>query len=200
MSLGSNLERVEFNPCIVALAGPPYSGKTSTGQALESVTNFNFIDINNGRWLFDQDGEEFKNPLVRSMAMTESYALAHYLAAQCLVKDEPVLLAATYSHHSYVNMLRAFADLNRRLTKSPESTLRIFVLNAPEDSYPRRCEERRLRGDEKFFPYIPLERALELKKGFVPITGTDVVPIDTGLPLEETVKQILTELEPFRRR
>lgn len=193
-----SLEIVEFKPCIVALTGPPLSGKTALGLEVSHETNLRFIDINPERWLFPQDGGEFRSPLVRSMAMAETYALAHFRAAQHLAVGEPVLLAATYSHGSYVNMLREFADLYRRVNALPEATLKIFVLQAPEESLAEREEARRRMGDEKLFPYIPLETAIDLRGRFVPIKGNDTVHINTGLPIEENVAQILAELAPFR--
>lgn len=194
------LEIVEFELCIVALAGPPLSGKTTLGNELSRRTNLRFIDINPERWLFPQDGGEFQNPLLRSMAMTETYALAHFRAAQHLAIGEPVLLAATYSHGSYVNMLREFADLHRRVvTQSSEAALKIFVLQAPEASLAERLGSRRKMNDEKYFPYIPLETAIDLRRRFVPIEGNNIVHINTGLSLKENVAQILAELEPFRK-
>ncbi len=194
-----SLEEVEFKPCIVALAGPPYSGKTTLGLELSDRTNLNFIDINTGRWLFSEGGGEFQNPLVRSMAMTESYALAHFRAAQHLTAGEPVLLAATYSHGSYVDMLRGFADLHQRINKLPEAVLKIFVLQAPEGSLEERGEARRGMNDEKYFPYIPLETAIDLRRRYIPIEGEDVVHVDTGLSIEENVAQVLAELKPFQK-
>lgn len=196
----ANIDRVEFKPYTkVVFAGPPYSGKTTLGLEVSSRTNLKFVDINTVRWLFQENGEEFPSSFVRSMAMAETYALAHFRAAQYLEGGEPVSLAATYSHPSYVNNFREFADLHRRKNELPDAATIIFVLHAPEESLPERGEARRRMNDEKYFPYISLETALDLRRRFVPIEGADVVPINTGLSLDENVAQVFAALEPFKK-
>lgn len=193
-------EVIEFNPCIAVLAGPPYSGKTTLGLELSHRTNLQFVDINPGRWLFPAEGVEYESPFLRSIAMTETYALAHFRAAEHLAAGKPVLLAATYSHGSYVNMLRGFADLHRRtITHSQEALLKIFVLQAPEKSLPERSESRMKMHDQKYFPYIPLEVAMDLRRRYVPIVGDDVVNVNTGLSVDQNVSQIIAELDVFSR-
>lgn len=193
------LAKAEFDPCTVVLAGPPYSGKTTLGLEVSRRTNLNFIDINSERWLFPPEGGEFKKPLERAMAMTETYALAHFRAAEHLTAGQPVLLAATYSFGAYVDMVRRLAVFHGELNGLPKAALKIFVLQAPEESLAERSEARKKMNDEKYFPYIPLERAKVLRRDFASIEGEDIVHINTGLSIQENVAQVLTELKPFQK-
>lgn len=199
-----SLEIVEFKPCIVALAGAPLSGKTTLGNELSRRTNLHFFDIDDIRSRFpaqlypnpEEERDFFRNPVRRYTAIAVAQAYAYYLAAEVLEKGKPVLLAATYSHRSYANPLREFADLYRRVNHPDESVLRIFVLEVPVESLPQRVEDRiRSRIDTTV---NTLEHAMDLRRRFMPIEGGNIVHINTGLPLEKNVAQVLAELAPFR--
>lgn len=189
--------KVEFNPCIVALAGAPLSGKTTLGKELAGRTNFLFLDIDEQGKKLDPMLSTLPGPLANTGRMMAKYGYLNSLAANGLTEGRPVLLAATFSHDSYVNYLRALADLDRRLNQSQESALRFFVLDTPEESLPSRIEERVKKGSDS--DVVTLDRAIAIRERFVPIKGDDVVQINTGLPLEINVTQILTALQPFRK-
>src|SRR3989344_3804982 len=127
-----NLDIVEFRPCILSLAGPPLVGKTTLGNELARRTNIRFIEVDAQRTLYPTDPEEtlngdFKDPLLRFTAILEAYQTSYHLATRWLRDGEPVMFAGTYSHRSYVNPLREYADYYGRLNKLTESALRIFV-------------------------------------------------------------------------
>lgn len=191
------LNKVEFNPCIVVLAGAPLSGKTTLGKELAGRTNFLFLDIDEQGKKLDPMLSAQPGPLANTGRMMLKYGYLNSLAANGLTEGRPVLLAATFSHDSYVNYLRALADLDRRLNQSQESALRFFVLDTPEENLPSRIEERVKKGSDS--DVVTLDRAIAIRERFVPIKGDDVVQINTGLPLEINVTQILTELHPFRK-
>lgn len=191
------LNKIEFNPCIVVLAGAPLSGKTTLGKELAGRTNFLFLDIDEQGKKLDPILSALPGTLANTGRMMLKYGYLSSLAADGLTEGCPVLLAATFSHDSYVNYLRALADLDRRLNQSQESALRFFVLDAPEESLPSRVEERVKKGSDS--DVVTLDRAITLRERFVPIKGDGVVQINTGLPPEVNVTQILTELQPFRK-
>lgn len=200
-----SLEIVEFKPCIVALAGPPLSGKTTLGGKLSEMTNLYFFDMDNVRRCFpvqlypdpDKERDFFRNPVRRYAAILTAHAYAYYLASEVLENGEPVLLAATYSHPSYLNPLREFADLYRRVNQPAESALRIFVLEAPEESLASRVDQRVSLRDETTVNTV--EHATDLRRRFGPIEGEDVCHVNTGLSIEENIDQILAALTVFRK-
>lgn len=198
------LEIVEFKPRIVALAGAPLSGKTTLGNELSSRTNLCFFETDEIRRQFPaqlypnpkEERDFFRNPVRRFTAIAVAQAYANHLAAKVLERGKPVLLAATYSHPSYVNPLREFADLYRRVNQLAESALRIFVLEVPEECLIPRVEERvRLRLETTV---NTVAHAMDLRRRFMPIEGDDIIHVNTGLPIEENITQILAELTPFR--
>lgn len=190
-------ETVEFNPCIVALAGPPFSGKSTLARELVRRTNMRSFDNNDTRWLYGPAGEEFDRTLVRSAAMYETYGLTHFKAIEHLDRGTPVVVAGTYSHGDYVHMLRGIADLHRRLTEVDEPALRIFALEVSEESLKVRVKQRIAAGIS--FPVIHLDYVRHLREVYVPIKGTDVTHINTGLSIDENIGQIIAALEPFRK-
>lgn len=190
------LEIIEFKPFIAALAGPPLSGKTTLGLALAERTNLHFLDIDEKGKEIESLLEPLSGPLANTGRMMAKYGYLFSLAANELTKHRPVLLAATFSHNSYVDYLGALADLHRRLNQSPESALRFFVLDAPVESLGSRVSERVERGSNS--DILTLDRAIDLRERFIPIVGNDAVPVNTGLSIEENVNQILAYLEPFK--
>lgn len=201
--MGINLgERINYEPVIVALAGPPLSGKTTLGNALSEKTNLNFLDIDRIRRdqkLYPHGERDFSDTLTRYTAIQIAFAYAYHSAAKLLAKEDPVLLAATYSHKSYLDPLLEFADYYQRLNHFDESLLRIFVLEAPEASLAQRVEERILQRDSSNNTVNTVEIALELRRGFAQIKGKNVFHINTGLPIDENMSQILSTLEPLKR-
>lgn len=192
-----SLEIVEFNPCIAVLSGPPLSGKTTLGRILEGRTNFLFLDIDEKGKDIEPILEALPGTLANTGRMMAKYGYLCSLAADGLTEDLPVLLAATFSHDSYINYLRALADLYRRLNQSQESALRFFVLDAPEESLPSRVAERVKNGSDS--DIVTVDQAVTLRKKFAPIASDDVIPINTGQPVEENITRILTALQPFRK-
>lgn len=180
---------VKFKPCIVAFAGPPLVGKTTLGQEFSKQTNFEYFDIDDARWEIFPKTERLPD-FREDLAMLTSYTFNHYRAAESLIKGVPVAVGATYSRKIYVELLRMFA-------RSSNYHLRILVLDAPEDV----MEERiRIRAEEDNPSVVKsIEVAQEVRDRFRPIVGDEVVNINTGLPIEENVAQILAELAPFKR-
>lgn len=194
----NHITPIEFRPCIVALAGPPLSGKTTIGTELSRRTNLTLFDV-------DQSGIDLegllepgiKHPFVNSMRMAVKYTYNHYLAGLHLAEGKPVIVTATYSHHTYEYLLREIlTDTYQRLYQSPESLLRIFLLDAPVESLSLRIAERTDKGSVS--DVNTLEHATSLRRRFVPIEGDDVVKVNTALPIEANIDQILTVLGPFR--
>ncbi len=181
---------IEYEPGVIAiLAGHPGAGKTTLLLRLAKLTNFQAFDVNNARKHFPPQRGEFEDDATRSAAMTCAYAEMHFQAIEKLVEG-PVLLAGPYSYGRYVNMIRDLADLAGIKPC-------FFVLKAPEESLAERVAQRESVNDPIFFPHISLERMILLRNTFVPITGERVYPIDTGLPIEKNIEQILAKLEPF---
>src|SRR5260221_61272 len=171
------VDKTELKPCIVALAGHSFSGKTTLGGELSRVTNLRYFDVDAARLqLFPQKPlfKDFRN----TMSMTAAYAWNHYLASEHLITGEPIAVGATYSHSSYTSMLR---DLSR-LSKAP---LTIFALNISEEALEERVKRRMEEGSLSVV--TSLEHVLDLRRRFVPLEGDDVVQIDTSLPLEQNV-------------
>ena len=193
-----NRERIEYNPCIVVLLGPPFSGKSTMARELSLRTNIRVFDNNQTRWLYAPAGEEFDRPLVRSMAMQETYGFTHFKAAEQLDRRRPVAIAATYSHKDYVNMLREFADFHRRLSGLEQPVLRIIALEVSEGNMEARVRQRLAEGIS--YPEIPLEYALDLRRRYVPIAGDDVIHVSTDVSIDESIGRIIQALEPFRKR
>lgn len=192
-------EIVEYNVCIMALAGPPFSGKTTLGKELSRRTNLNFFDVDeNGVNLEELLQSEIKHPFVTSMGMAVKYAYNQYLAGLHLAEGKPVIVAATYSHETYLYMLRTIlADTYRRMYKLPDSPLRIFNLYVSEEDLASRIAKRAEQGSNS--TVNTLEHTIDLRRRFVPIEGDDVTQIDTGLSVEENIAQILAELKDFRK-
>ncbi len=194
------LDRFELGSVIVAVTGHPGVGKSTLGRELARLTNLKHLDIDEqARDLEPVLGEPpVANWFVNSMRMMSKYALIHSRAADSLALGDPVLLTATYSHETYVHALRTvLGDTYRRFAKLEETPLRIFELDAPEESLALRIAERRRAGSNS--DVLTLEHVMELRRRYIPIPGDDVIHINTGLPIQQNVEQILTALEPFRK-
>lgn len=194
-----SLQRLEYNPFIAAIAGYPLAGKTTLGTKLSRLTNLVHLDIDQQT---PTTGEVLGNPprnwFENSMQMGIRYSQLHRIAAGELISGNPVLLTATYSHETYEYSLRmVLADTYRRWKKLDVVPLLIFELEAPVERLAERLAARDINGS--LSSVTTLEHARLLREKFVHLSGDDVIRVDTGLPLEENVAQVLEILSPFRR-
>lgn len=192
-------DRREYMSHIVVLTGPPLSGKTTLGREISRLTNHIHLDIDEqGLVLKEVLGNPPRNWFENSMGMMVKYSLLHERAARRLISDEPVVLTATYSHKTYEDALRwVLADTYSRFAKLQEPPLRIFELDSPVASLAERIAARQNEGS--FSNVDSLKHASELREKFVHMSGDDIVRVDTGLPIEQNIAQILEALEPFRK-
>lgn len=191
-------EKRNYAPCIAVLAGPPLVGKTTLGKELAKRTNLIHLDIDEeGLALEGILGEQPRNWFENSMRMSVKYAHLHRLAGDHLIDGHPVLLTATYSHQTYEYALETvLGDTFRRFKSLIESPLQVFELDSPIENLAQRVTDRLIKGSSSNVDSVEFARALRDK--FVHLSSRDVIKINTGLPIEQNIEEILESLESFR--
>jgi hypothetical protein len=124
-------------------------------------------------------------PEQEKIIMENSYQANHQKAAQLLLNNQPVILAATYSRPLYHQMLKDLAVK----TQSP---LRIFFIRAPQHAIAPRLTERQsqknLSNIKTASDYLGVQNRYQL------IDGLTVTKIDTGRTLKQNLTQIFHSL------
>ncbi len=183
--------RIILRPCIIVLMGLPLVGKTTLGKKLASATNCVLLDVENARY---PDGL-LKQPMPRGTeeversAMKVAYKRNHQQAADALRRDEPVILAATYSRPLYHQMLTTLSEETQR-------EMVIFLITAPDEAIQDRIEERAysesLSNIRSLHDYESVKTRYELPP-------FPYHHIDTRLDQDTCVEEILHALEPYMK-
>lgn len=185
-------EKVVYSPCLIVLAGLPLSGKSTIGKELANRTNIVFLDSDLARKEITQKESTYVyQGTFEQYIMRMTYTRNHEKARDELLSGNPVAVASTYSWEGYHNMVKWLAEY----TKMP---MRFFLLdpNLEKDEIDKRIDERIKKG--ALSNMRSYEHFLTVKNRYQVIEGVDLTRIDTTKPLEESVAQILKELEPFR--
>lgn len=182
-------KKAYFKKCIVVLAGPPLTGKSTLGKELAKRTNFIFLDVDEIRQkLFPADhplpSEQEKN------IMETSYKENHRLAKKWLAMGKPVILAATYAREFYHQQLK-------ELSQNTKASLIVFQLAAPIPEIKLRLYKR--QQVESFSNIHSLEGYLEVKNRYQTMKNVHLVALSTNQPLETTLEQVLQNLESFKQ-
>lgn len=177
-------------PCIIALVGPPFMGKSTLGQAIAENSNAQLLDVDQSRWeIFPRKGR--LSNIEEMFSLQTAYQKTHEKSRDSLLAGIPVVLTATYSRDLYHRMLK---DLALK-TASP---LRVFHLYASEAEILRRIEER--TPDNNPSTTFTLEHFLDDQRRFTLIPDVDVTPINTDLPTEQNLVMIFQTLKDLQIR
>lgn len=182
--------KINFQKCIVVLSAPPLFGKSTLGKEMAVYSNLRYLDVDDARQsLFAQTTAPLPSEQ-EAQAMKASYELNHARAALLLEQNQPIILSATYSRDIYHEML---IDLAKK-TGSP---LKVFLLEASDESVLRRLEKRQREGNNSNIQ--TLEDLLGVKNRFIPITGVEVTHINTDRTLLQNTKEVFAELSDLVR-
>lgn len=180
-------KRLQFKKCLVALCGPPLSGKTTLGRELAKHSNFAFLDVDEARWEIFPKSDRLPDEQ-EQLAMQASYRKNHEKAGDLLQLGQPVIVAATYSRKLYHQMLQDLAERNG-------AELRVFLLVVSDEEIRRRIENR---ANENPSVVKTFEQFSEVKDRYIAIEGVRLVKVDTSLSVEENAGQIFHFLEDLR--
>lgn len=183
-----------FKPCIIVLAGPPLSGKTTLGNRLHNETNGMFLDVDVRRsqifrdkqnWLLPED-EHFQKQ--EMFAMQTSYQANHERARNWIKAGTPVVLAATYSRELYHRMIRD-------LSKETGVFLAVFKVEPPksDEELLKRLEGRNSGNNPSNVK--TLEHFYEVLNRYRSPQKVPIRRLDTGKGVEENIREIIQRVE-----
>lgn len=177
-------QKIELQKCIVVVAGPPLSGKTTLAEALLDQINVVYLDIDEG-WR-EEWGLKDKPPMI------ECYEHNHQRAEPHLSEGRPVMLGATYSWTGYHKILKELAERT-------ESPLRVFLLRAPVEEIIKRVKIRQAEGG--LSDVTTVERAVELHGLYESINKDPevwVMEIDSSQPVKDIVAIVMESLADLK--
>lgn len=189
ISLGRKLI-TKYRKSLLALMGIPLTGKTTLGNELARQTNFVFLDVDVARRrIFTPRARSILPKPLESFEMLKSYQANHEYARTLLDRGQPVILGATYSKEIYHDMIRWLAA-------KTDSPLRTFLLDAPDEVLEKRLRKRLIEGS--LSNVRTMEHVLADRRKYKPIEGVARTLMNTALPLQDCINQILDNLSDLR--
>ncbi len=173
---------------IIAIVGPPLSGKTTLGTLLAKKTNAVLFDIDSVRkYIFGERHPQLPPKLEQFSVQTSSMAMVE-MARDNLLNGLPSIVTFSCSRPLYHDMLR-------HLAVTTESPLHAFELKPPslDLELQRRLVERNLTDDPSNVRDI--KTFLSARKRYQTITGVDLVILDGAQPTEQNVQKIISRLK-----
>lgn len=177
---------IHLQKCIVAVAGPCLSGKTTLAEALASKTNMVYLDIDEAR--IEIYGDQLSPP------MGACYERNHDHAKPYLLEGKPVILGATYSWTGYHEMLK-------KLAEETQTPLRVILLKTSLEEIIDRVKMRQEHRD--LSDVTTAEKAIDLYQRYQPISNDPevrVIEIDSSSsqPVEDNVNEVIAALVDLR--
>ena len=183
LSLQHESNAHEFRPSIVAIIGPPLTGKSTLARSLSTISNFTPLDVDVARQeIFPISKRDMVLPGEQEVfAMLNSYQRNHEKARDLLNTGKPVVLVATYSRQIYHDMLR-------QLESKFNVPLKVILLSCSDEEIKRRIDQRSRSGD--FSNVKTLDHYKNTKDRYQRINGVNILEVNTEQPLEECLKVI----------
>lgn len=178
-------EKFFFPPIIVVLAGFPRVGKSTLANALVNRTNLVHCDVDRAR--YQKHPPETPPPRgteeEEKERMAQAYRRNHQQAKEALLRNQPVILNATYSRRSYHELLE-------QLARETGNQIVFFLLEAPDEVIRQRIETGQQSSVSNI---VTFDQFTAVRDRYEPYHD-GVIRIDTSLPIDTCVKTILEHL------
>lgn len=179
---------LHFQKCLVVLAGPPLTGKSTLGKMLAKKSNFTLLDIDEVRQKLFPGDKRLSEDEERNI-MRACYQKNHELAKEFLLQGDPVILVATYSRDYSRAVLK-------ELTTSTNSPFKFFLFDAPEKEIKIRLNQR--KKNKNLSNIKTYADFLSVKNRYQNIADINVKKIDTSEPRSKSLQQILENLDDLQ--
>ncbi|MFA9288714.1 MAG: AAA family ATPase [Weeksellaceae bacterium] len=185
-------EKINLPPMVIALSGPPLTGKTTIAMMLAEHSNAQVFDVDAIRQAHYPPLPGPRDPQVEKETMPKVYEKMYELAGEAINSGAPVILVATFSKDTYHQALANFCeDLGqdlpfiRFLLKFPPETIEAAVTE--------RLTARNKKGsDSNIKTFADFD---EVNRRFIDMDGAH--KLDPALKPEEILTEAMRVLSPY---
>lgn len=178
----------ELGKCLLVVAGPNLSGKTTLAEKLALVVDTPILDID-ANWR-----NEWRTVENRGRMSVDIYQSNHVRALDILKEKKPALLVAAYSWPTYHNEVIKFAE-------EQGCQLKVFQLSTPDENEARKRLALRLEDPNNISDMVDIDKIIggyKTYRGFEESysnhPNVKVVHLDSHMKPEENLEIALASL------